>query len=292
MRTASQPPHLPYPPWVRAGLWLVSGALLALAPYPTPATAQPIAPSTGGEARRGAMAHDRDKAPDALTWIGALATPVDAMTAQQLVGMLTSGQRDAVTDAALAALWGSTGEAEIAIVRAYTRHRRTAARRAAYRTLAQLPGKQANHWLANGLRDAEPGVRAQCALALGARVARGQVPWLLLALELGVLEAAAPVGKLAPESELARVHALLGRVTLGPLLSGYRAWLARADVSETARLGILARLEEVAGPEVARFMQALVAADGLPEGRLRTAAEQIGARVSAGLSPPNSRGRQ
>jgi hypothetical protein len=41
------------------------------------------------------------------------------------------------------------------------------------------------------------------------------------------------------------------------MLSGYERWLLRPDVSDKAKLDILAKLEDVSGPLVLRFMSAV-----------------------------------
>jgi len=219
-----------------------------------------------------------------LAWITGLTTPPAEVHQQRLLQMLEAGQPDAITDAIVTALSSSDEAAVVAVLRAHTHHRRVAVRLLAYGAIARMASSDANRWLVEGLRDADPLVRGLSARALGERGARAQARWLLLALERGVDEAAVPVGTLAPETALPRVHALLRHAELSPLLDGYGAWLARPDIELGAKLDILARLEEVAGPEVAAFLGGLVGSDGLPAGRLRDAAQSILRRVGAGVA--------
>lgn len=221
-----------------------------------------------------------------LEWIAGLTSPPAEVPRKRLLELLQAGQRDAITDAALSALSGSDDPGAVEVIHAHTRHRRPETRLAAYGAIARMRVPDANPWLAEGLRDRDALVRGLCATALGERGAQTQAQWLLRALERGVQEAAAAVGAVAPESALPRVHALLGRAELAPLLAGYGAWLMRRDVSVAAKLDILARLEEVAGPEVAAFLKGLLGEAGLPRGRVRTTAQQVLQRVSAGIAAP------
>ena len=93
----------------------------------------------------------------------------------------------------------------------YVRHRLEAVRRSAARALAGTKGPVAIKTLRWGLRSSDAVVRGICASALGDLGARKAVWELFAALEHGVNEAAASIGKLCSPTECSRFAALLGK---------------------------------------------------------------------------------
>jgi hypothetical protein len=171
--------------------------------------------------------------------------------------LLRAGQPDVVTDHALDALarLGSREAREVLI--AFTRHRRPQARRRAYTALAQLKdGRDAMvlSVLTQGLRDSAPEVRNNAARWLGELRVRDAAADLQRALELGVTDAAAALGKVGDAASVERYDGLLGKLPLPVMLTGYANYLERADLPEATKLHIVARLEDVSGAQIKEFL--------------------------------------
>jgi HEAT repeats len=146
-----------------------------------------------------------------------------------------------------------------AVLAQYARHRRVAARMRAITALGRVAGsdKSLRAVVANGLRDTAPEVRAAAARSLEALKATEATPVLLKAVGRGVPEAAVTLGAIGEPGSLEAYNAYLRKQPLDVMLSGYERWLLRPDVSEKAKLDILAKLEDVSGPLVLRFMSAV-----------------------------------
>jgi HEAT repeat protein len=182
-----------------------------------------------------------------------------AAAALAVAKLLERGHTDAVTDRALETL-GALGAPQGGRVLAqFTHHRRPAARARAFAALGRVAGADAQlrQRVADGLRDSSPSVRGAAARALELLSAREATPTLLQALGRGVPEAAVTLGAIGEPSSLEAFTAYLGKQPLDVMLSGYDRWLSRPDLDEKAKLGIIARLEDVAGPAVLRFVSAL-----------------------------------
>jgi HEAT repeat protein len=182
-----------------------------------------------------------------------------AAAALAVAKLLERGHTDAVTDRALETL-GTLGAPQGGRVLAqFTHHRRPAARAHAFAALGKVAGSDQalRHRVANGLRDNWPSVRGAAARALEVLKAREATPILLLAVGRGVPEAAVTLGAIGEPSSLEGFTAHLGKQPLEVMLSGYDRWLSRPDLDEKAKLGIIARLEDIAGPVVLRFVSGL-----------------------------------
>jgi HEAT repeat protein len=182
-----------------------------------------------------------------------------AAAALAVAKLLERGHTDAVTDRALETL-GALGAAQAGRVLAqFTHHRRPGARARAFAALGTVAGSDhaLRQRVANGLRDGSPSVRGAAARALEVLKAREATPTLLQAVGRGVPEAAVTLGAIGEPSSLEGFTAYLGKQPLDVMLSGYDRWLSRADLDEKAKLGIIARLEDVAGPAVLRFVSSL-----------------------------------
>lgn len=266
----------------QAGVVPPVGAKTALAKARSPSTAtksskklEPI------ESLRAALASgDAAKAGAALD---ALGTRSDRAAVDTLRAFLVVGQADIWADRAIAAL-GATRSADARpLLAELTQHRRTAARALAHRGLAQIPGEPSDALLAQGLRDSAAEVRGLCATQLGERNARPYAPLLLRALERGVPEAAVAIGKLGDAEMVVQYGALLQRLPIQVMLSGYGEFLRRADLSEATKLEIVARLGEVAGAVVKAFLTQLVVDDvGKGTPTLELALRETAKRIDAG----------
>ncbi|HMI90051.1 MAG TPA: hypothetical protein VK509_01755 [Polyangiales bacterium] len=243
--------------------------------------------------RSGLASGDPVKAGAAIDGLGQRGdrAAVDALTA-----FLIAGQADLWADRAIEALGNTRSPDARALLGELTQHRRPAARLLAYRGLAQIPGVAPDAILAQGLRDSDASVRGLCATQLGERNARPHVELLLRALERGVPEAAVAIGKLGDAEVVARYGALLQRLPIDVMLGGYGEFLRRSDLAEATKLEIVARLGEVAGVVVKRFLEQLIA-DGVGKGSptlelaLRETAKRIddgGTRGGTAASTPAS----
>lgn len=266
--------------------WMGLALTLALAP---------VSGSTAGlAAQRPARPAWVDAAPEVvLSELRAMHSPPSPTETRTLVLLLREGQLDPVTDTALRALTGARGHGAQKILLAYTHHRRPSARIAALRALSSMraPGErkgrargsaQAEAQLIEGLSDPDPTVRQACAELLAQRGATEALPALWRALEQGDAAAAGAVGALCPPAELGRFEALVGKLPLNVVLPGVRALLLRDDLPAPHKLRLLGQLAELAGPEVARFLEELQ--DGLSErGGVRARAARVLREVRAGL---------
>jgi HEAT repeat protein len=172
-----------------------------------------------------------------------------------LANLLRSGQPDPVTDRALEALGGLAHPNAIEILSAFTHHRRPGARRRAYEGLAAIRDRRIPDLLERGLSDSDRNVRASSALALGEIGARDSLDILFRAFERGVVEAAIAIGKLGNRRAVARFDEHLGDRPLAIMLSGYHEFLRRRDIPSEVKTDVIARLGEVSGPMVRRFLQ-------------------------------------
>jgi HEAT repeat protein len=233
-------------------------------------------------------AEDPDTVRAALQTLGKARHPaaVDVIAA-----FLREGQPDPLSAAALVALGASERKEALAVLAEYTRHRRAAARRIAYEAVARIPDPRAIDVLVQGLRDSDPGVRGVAANALGSLGATRTLDTLALALRRGVPEAAPAIGRIADATNIAKLHAELQRQPIRVMLAGYSVFLQRDDVDEEAQLDTVARLGELASPEVKRFLQALLVTARFHEReRLREAVATTAQRIVDGSPPAKTSG--
>lgn len=193
---------------------------------------------------------DPDVVIEAIQILGVLA---HAGAVSPLLELLEKGPRSDITDAILFAL--STVRHDDAIPRLlkYLNHRRPDARIAAVMALTHYKGDNVTLDLEGMLADSDRQVRAAAAIALGKRGDKHAVPILFLAFERGVSEAAIAIGQLGTEEDSKRMVHYLGKEDIKVMLSGFDEFLRRDDFSEEAKLNILNRLFDLAGPEVWRF---------------------------------------
>ncbi|HKU37009.1 MAG TPA: hypothetical protein VJR89_02645 [Polyangiales bacterium] len=214
-----------------------------------------------------------------------------AAAALAVANLLERGHSDPVTDRALEAL-GALGARESGrILAQYTRHRRPAARQRAFTALGQVAGEDPalRRRVADGLRDSAANVRGAAARALETLQAREATPLLLQAVGRGVPEAAATLGAIGEPSSLEGFHAYLRKQPLDVMLSGYQRYLQRPDIDEKAKLDVVARLEDVAGPAVLRFVSELSRQPKLSPA-VRQAAATATLRIGKALAQPAAKG--
>jgi HEAT repeat protein len=202
-----------------------------------------------------------------------------------LAELLHQGLPDAMADRALEALGATRSTQALPVLAELTHHRRASARAAAYAAAARIDGESVDELLAEGLRDSDAGVRGQCARRLGERGAVRQLEVLFRALERGVPEAGVALGKLCDAAAAQRFHTHLGRAPIQVMLGGYEQLLARAELGEDVKLDIIARLGEVAGVTVKRFLEhELADQDWSKQPRLLHALSETAKRIDERLA--------
>ena len=174
-------------------------------------------------------------------------------SATPLMELLKAGPRSDITDAVLYSLGGIGNEDSIDLLIAYLGHRRPDARIAALFALEKFKADRVSKAIEQALRDSDRQVRASAALALGKRGDAGSVPMLFRAFERGVTDAAISIGQLGKPEDSKRLATHLGRADIKILLAGFEEFLNRDDFPEDAKISILNRLFDLAGPEVWRF---------------------------------------
>jgi hypothetical protein len=206
---------------------------------------------------------------------------------QAVAKLLERGHGDAVTDRALESL-GAWGTAQAGgVLSQYSSHRRPGARARAFTALGRVAGsdRALRELVANGLRDSVPEVRGASARALEVLRASEATPLLLRALGRGVPEAAVTLGAIGDAGSLEGYNAYLRQQPLDVMLSGYDRYLKRTDLNERLKLDIVARLEDVSGPAVLRFVSGVARSPQLPAS-VREAASAAALRIAKAQNAP------
>lgn len=161
-----------------------------------------------------------------------------------------------------------------------TTHRNAEVRARTIEIIAALQPPGSASALMSALSDPDPQVRSVAATGLGDLGASEALDRLFLAQDRGVAEASVAIGKVVKARDVPRLLEYLGRTPLHALAPALKSVLTRTDVDENTRLQVVARLSELATPEVRTFLREVLANSGtqLPA-RLRsaigTAAQQI-----------------
>jgi len=165
-----------------------------------------------------------------------------------------------------------------------TTHRRPEIRLKAVQAIVASEPRGADRALITALSDMDPRVRAAAALGLGERGATSAVDPLFHALDRHVTEASTAIGQIANPAQIDRLLEYLGRLRFDALTPALSEVLARDDVPRAKKLDVIAKLSELATPEVKQFLQDYVAS--LPEPRrgrpdpVREAAEDAILRIA------------
>ncbi len=175
--------------------------------------------------------------------------------AAPLMTLLKTGPRSDITDATLFALGEVGNDDAVPLLLPYLNHRRPDARIAALFSLEKLKGEAVTQAIETALRDSDRQVRASAALVLGKRGDVRSVPILFTAFERGVTDATIAIGQLGSPDDAKRLLSYLGKENVQVLLSGFEEFLHREEFPENAKLNILNRLFDLAGPEVKRFAE-------------------------------------
>jgi HEAT repeat protein len=141
-----------------------------------------------------------------------------------------------------------------------TAHRRPDIRLRAVEAIAATNPPGAEDALSAALSDSDPRVRAAAATGLGEVGSASSLEKLFLALDRGNMEASGAIGRVMPPAQVKRLTGYLGQIpfrSLGPALAQV---LRRSDVSESQKLELIARLQEVGTREVKGYLGDLIAA--------------------------------
>ena len=141
-------------------------------------------------------------------------------------------------------------------------HRRPEIRLRALEAISATQPPGAETALVAALSDSDPRVRSAAATALGELRAAGAMEKLFLALDRGNMEASGAIGKVVPAGEVSRLTGYLGKIPLHTLGAALGEVLQRKDVPESAKLEIVARLEELGTPEVKGWLNDMIASAG------------------------------
>lgn len=132
-------------------------------------------------------------------------------------------------------------------------YRRAEIRLRAIEAIAAVRPSGGEAALVAALSDSESSVRSAASTGLGEIGTASSIETLFRALDHGNLEAAVAIGKLVPAREVRRLFTYLGKVPFRSLSPAFAEALKRKDVSESDKLAIVARLEEVGTGEVKAF---------------------------------------
>ena len=143
-----------------------------------------------------------------------------------------------------------------------TTHRRPEIRLRAIEALVATAPPGADSTLTTALSDSDPKVRAAAATGLGELKAVGSLEKLFLSLDRGNMEASGAIGKVLAPGDVRRLLGYLGQIPFHSLAAALGEVLKRKDVPESAKLEIVARLEDTGTREVKTYLADLVASSG------------------------------
>jgi HEAT repeat protein len=261
---------------MRATVLLVSAALGVLGPS---AESQAQGPSFA-EAKRQLSARDAETVRAGIEGLGLYGRP---RAVQPLAERIRQGLPPELLDAALDTLMVLGHASAGPVLFELAAHRRPPVRAKAIAAIVSCRPRGAERALAEALSDVDARVRGAAALGLGQLDATEQADRLFFALERGVLEAAPALGRIAKGDQVERLLTFLGEIPFDTLSPALAEVLTRDDVSRSAKLGVIARLQELATAEVKAFLQDFLAS--LPpstRGRdpIRRAAEDAILRIA------------
>jgi len=138
-------------------------------------------------------------------------------------------------------------------------HRRASARAKAIAALLACHARGADAALSSALSDPDPRVRGAAATGIGQLGARSSLEPLFVALDRGVYEAATAIAQIAEPAEVPRLVASMSRVPFDAISPALSELLARANVPESAKLDVVARVQALGTVEAKTFLDELLA---------------------------------
>jgi hypothetical protein len=138
----------------------------------------------------------------------------------------------------------------------YVRHRTPAVRRSATHALVKSSGPDAVQALRVALRSNDPVVRATAASGLGEIGAKEAIGDLFAALQHGVNESAASIGRLCEPTSCDKLLALLGNTPFAVVTAGVDPVLFRAstEISDDYKVRVIERIAALGTAEAASYL--------------------------------------
>ncbi len=203
--------------------------------------------------------HSRDQVESAIQNLGLLG---EARAVEPLVQRIRRGLPPDLLEVATMTLMALGQPSSGPVLFELIRHRRPKVRTRAAEAITAVNPPNADKALLQGLQDGNRDVRAAAATGLGEIGARDALSALFRALDRGVLEASASIGKLVPAEQVGKLLGYLNTIPLYSLGPALREVLNREDVTENAKLEVVARLQEVATSEVKGLLVDFLASSG------------------------------
>ena len=133
-------------------------------------------------------------------------------------------------------------------------HRRPLIRTRAVEAIAAINPPGAESALIAALSDSDARVRAAAAIGLGEVGTKGSLDTLFHALDKGVMDCATAIGKVVPANRVDRLLGYLDRIPFRSLTPAFDLVLTREDVSEKAKLKVIAGLGDMATSEIKGYL--------------------------------------
>ena len=214
------------------------------------------------EAKTKLQSGDRAVVEEGIQTLGLLGTR-DAVA--PLVARVRQGLPADLLETAIVTLMALGAPDAAEVLFELSRHRRGLIRIRAIEAITALNPPGADRTLMVALSDGDPKVRAAAAQGLGEIGAHNALAKLFHALDKGNLEASGAIGKVVKPAEIERLLYYLGKLPFRSLGPALREVLIRSDVPEKRKLVVVARLAELAPPEIKAYLEDLLAtsADGM-----------------------------
>ena len=133
-------------------------------------------------------------------------------------------------------------------------HRRPLIRTRAVEAIATVNPPGAESALVAALSDSDAQVRAAAAIGLGEVGTKGSLDTLFHALDRGVMQCATTIGKIVPADQVDQLLRYLVRIPFRFLSPAFDQVLTREDVSEKAKLKVIAGLGDLATTEIKGYL--------------------------------------
>jgi len=190
---------------------------------------------------------------EVMTSIQILAASGSTTAVGPLSDLLRTGPRNDITNSIIQALGSIRSRSSTSLLLEYLDHRRPDARTAALFALEGYNDPKIITAFENKLRDSDAQVRSTAALALGKKAGSKSVPILFQAFDRGVYDAVIAIGQIGSAEDAQRLANYLGKMNVAILLPGFEQFLARKAIPNKAKMEILDKLKELAGPDVKKF---------------------------------------
>ncbi len=148
-------------------------------------------------------------------------------------------------------------ESSSRVIRPYLHHRQVELRREAVRALMGTKGQVAKDGLRRALSDRDAEVRGMAATGLGELGAAEHVDALLVALDQGVLQAAASVGKLCSPDQCEGYSSRMDKVAFEVMASGFEPILFREakQMPDDQKIRVVERVRDVGTEQAREFLR-------------------------------------